>query len=192
MKGETEIKAKLYGVVESYYNSLDVLAKKLQDDYAGIKSFEQSEEDRLGLCFLLDYTDDLREKIKALHENERMISAEKRLKINATLQCKQTEIKPRMYEVSEVITLSDAEYRSVLKEPLKDRGYLAGRSGADTCVLLIGEHSDDGILVDTQGYVYPRYSAFIPNAREIAENFAQSETENMEEKVNEEGQKFEI
>lgn len=192
MKGETEIKAKLYGVVESYYNSLDVLAKKLQDDYAGIKSFEQSEEDRLGLCFLLDYTDDLREKIKALHENERMISAEKRLKINATLQCKQTEIKPRMYEVSEVITLSDAEYRSVLKEPLKDRGYLAGRSGADTCVLLIGEHSDDGILVDTQGYAYPRYSAFIPNAREIAENFAQSETENMEEKVNEEGQKFEI
>lgn len=45
-----------------------------------------------------------------------MISTEKRLKINATLQCKQTEIKPQMYEVSEVITLSDAEYRSVLKE----------------------------------------------------------------------------
>lgn len=192
MKGETEIKAKLYGVVESYYNSLGVLAKKLQDDYAGIKSFEQSEEDRLGLCFLLDYTDDLREKIKELHENEGMISAEKKLKINATLQCKQTEIKPRTYEVSEVITLTDKEYGSVLKDPLKDREYLAGRSGADTCVLLIGEHSDDGILVDTQGYAYPRYSAFIPNAREIAENFAQSETENMEEKVNEEGQKFEI
>lgn len=192
MKGETEIKAKLYDVVESYYNSLDVLAKKLQDDYAGIKSFEQSEEDRLGLCFLLDYTDDLREKIKELHENEGMISAEKKLKINATLQCKQTEIKPRTYEVSEVITLTDKEYGSVLKDPLKDREYLAGRSGADTCVLLIGEHSDDGILVDTQGYAYPRYSAFIPNAREIAENFVQSETENMEEKVNEEGQKFEI
>ena len=192
MKGETEIKAKLYGVVESYYNSLGVLAKKLQDDYAGIKSFEQSEEDRLGLCCLLDYTEDLREKIKELHENEGMISAEKKLKINATLQCKQTEIKPRTYEVSEVITLTDKEYGSVLKDPLKDREYLAGRSGADTCVLLIGEHSDDGILVDTQGYAYPRYSAFIPNAREIAENFAQSETENMEEKVNEEGQKFEI
>lgn len=192
MKGETEIKAKLYDVVESYYKALDFLAKKLQDDYAGIKSFEQSEEDRLGLCFLLDYTDDLREKIKELHENEGMISAEKKLKINATLQCKQTEIKPRTYEVSEVITLTDKEYGSVLKDPLKDREYLAGRSGADTCVLLIGEHSDDGILVDTQGYAYPRYSAFIPNTREIAENFAQSETENMEEKVNEEGQKFEI
>ena len=192
MKVETEIKAKLYGVVESYYNSLDSLAKKLQDDYAGDRAFEQSEEDRLGLCFLLDYTDDLREKIKELHENEGKISAEKKLKINATLQCKQTEIKPRMYEVSEVITLTDKEYESVLKEPLKDREYLAGRSGADTCVLLLGEHSDDGILVDTQGYAYPRYSAFIPNAREIAENFAQSETENIEENVNEDRQKFEI
>ncbi len=182
MKGETEIKAKLYGVVESYYNSLGVLAKKLQDDYAGIKSFEQSEEDRLGLCFLLDYTDDLREKIKELHENEGMISAEKKLKINATLQCKQTEIKPRTYEVSEVITLTDKEYGSVLKDPLKDREYLAGRSGADTCVLLIGENSDDGILVDTQGYDYPRYSAFIPNARQIVENFVQRETETVEVK----------
>lgn len=70
MKGETEIKAKLYGVVESYYNSLDVLAKKLQDDYAGIKSFEQSEEDRLGLCFLLDYTDDLRENKSLTRKRE--------------------------------------------------------------------------------------------------------------------------
>lgn len=192
MKGETDIKAKLYGVVESYYNSLDVLAKKLQDDYAGIKSFEQSEEDRLGLCFLLDYTDDLREKIKALHENEGKISAEKKLKINATLQCKQTEIKPRTYEVSEVITLTDKEYGSVLKDPLKDREYLAGRQGAYTCVLLLGEHSDDGILVDTQGYAYPRYSAFIPNARELTENFAQSETENMEETADENEQKIEI
>lgn len=93
------------------------------------------------------------------------------MKINAVLRCKEPEIKPRAYEVSDVITLSDAEYRSVLKEPLKDREYLAGRQGADTCVLLIGENSDDGILVDTRRmhavfnrYVYAhragRHSAF--------------------------------
>ena len=51
------------------------------------------------------------------------------MKINAVLRCKESEIKPRTYEVSDVITLSDAEYRSVLKEPLKDRGYLKGRTG---------------------------------------------------------------
>lgn len=114
------------------------------------------------------------------------------MKINAVLRCKEPEIKPRAYEVSDVITLSDAEYRSVLKEPLKDREYLAGRQGADTCVLLIGENSDDGILVDTQGYDYPRYSAFIPNARQIVENFVQSEMETVEVESGENEPKLEM
>ena len=148
MKGETEIKAKLYGVVESYYNSLDVLAKKLQDDYAGIKSFEQSEEDRLGLCFLLDYTDDLREKIKALHENERMISAEKRLKIK-------------------IITKRKEHQKSI--EGIIDK------------------------IISYKKKAYVVFSVLIsPNAREIAENFVQSETENIEGNVNEYRQKLEI
>lgn len=33
------------------------------------------------------------------------------MNINAVLRCKESEIKPRAYEVSDVITLSDAEYR---------------------------------------------------------------------------------
>ena len=99
------------------------------------------------------------------------------MKINAVLRCKESEIKPSAYEVSAVITLSDAEYRSVLKEQLKDRGYLKGRTGQDACVLLLSKTGNDGILVDTQGYDYPRYSAFIPNARQIVENFVQRETE---------------
>lgn len=96
------------------------------------------------------------------------------MKINAVLRCKEPEIKPRAYEVSDVITLSDAEYRSVLKEPLKDREYLKGRTGQDTCVLLLSKTGNDGILVDTQGYDYPRYSAFIPNAKDIINSFVQT------------------
>lgn len=52
------------------------------------------------------------------------------MKINAVLRCKESEIKPRAYEVSDVITLSDAEFRNVMKEPLKDREYLKGRMAA--------------------------------------------------------------
>ena len=96
------------------------------------------------------------------------------MKINAVLRCKEPEIKPRAYEVSDVITLSDAEYRSVLKEPLKDREYLKGRTGQESCVLLLSKTGDDGILVDTQGYDYPRYSAFIPNAKDIINAFVQT------------------
>jgi len=54
-----ELQAKLYQAIKDYYPSLDALAKKLQDDYNGDKPFVQQEEDRLGLCFILDYYDDI-------------------------------------------------------------------------------------------------------------------------------------
>lgn len=95
------------------------------------------------------------------------------MKINAILRCKETEYKPKQYEVSEVIVVSNAEFRNIMKEPLKDRECLSGRHGEDTCVLLLSETGDDGILVDTQGYDYPRYSAFIPKAKIIANEFIQ-------------------
>ena len=40
---ETELKAKFYDIVERWYDSLDNLAQKLQDDISGEKPFEQSE-----------------------------------------------------------------------------------------------------------------------------------------------------
>ena len=96
------------------------------------------------------------------------------MKINAVLRCKEPEIKPRAYEVSDVITLSDAEFRDLQKNTLKDREYLKGRMGRDACVLLLSKTGNNGILVDTQGYDYPRYSAFIPKAKDIINSFVQT------------------
>lgn len=62
-------KAKMYNVVKSYYKVLDDLAARLQRDYAGGDDhipFEQAEEDRLAICFILDYFDDLKDEIKSL------------------------------------------------------------------------------------------------------------------------------
>lgn len=62
-------KAKMYNVVKSYYKVLDDLAARLQRDYAGGDDhipFEQQEEDRLAICFILDYFDDLKDEIKSL------------------------------------------------------------------------------------------------------------------------------
>lgn len=64
-------KAKMYNVVKSYYKVLDDLAKRLQEDYAGNKPFEQDEEDRLAICFILDYFDDLKDEIDALKKKEK-------------------------------------------------------------------------------------------------------------------------
>jgi len=177
MKKETELKAKLYDAVERWYDSLDNLAKKLQDDISGEKPFEQSEGDRVGLTFVLDYMDDLKNEIKQLHENIETSKPTEKLKLNAMMWRKPETLEPLSYKVSEVIVLFDAEFRDVMKNSLEDRGYLSGRHGDDTCVLLLSENGDDGILVDTQGCNYPRYAAFIPKAKIIANEFMQRVTE---------------
>ena len=177
MKKETELKAKLYDAVERWYDSFDNLAKKLQDDISGEKPFEQNEGDRTGLCFVLDYMDDLKKEIKQLHNNIKTIRPTEKLKLNAMMWRKPETLEPLSYKVSEVIVLSDAEFRDVMKNSLEDRGYLSGRHGDDTCVLLLSENGDDGILVDTQGCNYPRYAAFIPKAKIIANEFMQRVTE---------------
>ena len=174
---ETELKAKLYDAVERWYDSLDNLARKLQDDISGEKPFEQSEGDRVGLTFVLDYMDDLKNEIKQLHENIETSKPTEKLKLNAMMWRKPETLEPRSYKVSEVIVVSDAEFRDVVKNSLEDRDYLSGRHGDDTCVLLLSENGDDGILVDTQGCNYPRYAAFIPKAKIIANEFMQRVTE---------------
>lgn len=177
MKKETEIKAKLYDAVERWYDSLDNLAKKLQNDISGEKPFEQNEGDRTGLCFVLDYMDDLKKEIKQLHNNIETIKPTEKLKLNAMMWRKPETLEPLSYKLSEVIVLFDAEFRDVMKNSLEDRGYLSGRHGDDTCVLLLSENGDDGILVDTQGCNYPRYATFIPKAKIIANEFMQRVTE---------------
>ena len=57
---------------------------------------------------------------------------------------------------------------------LADREYLAGRKGKNCCLVILCENSEDGLLVDTQGYAYPRYSAFLPKARNIIQDFVQT------------------
>lgn len=174
---ETELKAKLYDAVERWYDSLDNLARKLQDDISGEKPFEQSEGDRVGLTFVLDYMDDLKNEIKQLHENIETSKSTEKLKLNAMMWRKPETLEPRSYKVSEVIVLSDAEFREVMKNSLEDREYLSGRRGENTCVLLLSNSGDDGILVDTQGCNYPRYATFIPKAKIIANEFIQRVTD---------------
>lgn len=55
----------LFNVVKSYYKVLDDLAMRLQEDYNGDKPFVQKEEDRLALCFILDFFDDLENELKS-------------------------------------------------------------------------------------------------------------------------------
>ena len=39
--------------------------------------------------------------------------------------------------------------------------------GVSHCLLVLGEGRDDGIIVNSEGSAYARYSAFVPNARQL-------------------------
>ncbi len=45
------------------------------------------------------------------------------------------------------------------------------------CIMLIDEHGDDGLLIEAEGFDYPRLSMFVPDAALIYERYKTSEAE---------------
>ena len=45
------------------------------------------------------------------------------------------------------------------------------------CIMLLDEHGDDGLLIEAEGFDYPRLSMFVPDAALIYERYKTSEAE---------------
>ena len=54
----------LYNEIKERYSSLNNLTKRLQEDYEGTIPFEQDEQDRLDLCYILDLFDTIKNNIE--------------------------------------------------------------------------------------------------------------------------------
>ena len=94
--------------------------------------------------------------------------------LKADFRCKQVALEVEACVVEKVVELSTAEFdqfcRSMLeKYPFirEARASLHYDDGMWHGFLVLGVGRNDGILVDTQGADYARYSAFIPNARSL-------------------------
>ena len=94
--------------------------------------------------------------------------------LKADFRCKQVALEVEACVVEKVVELSTAEFdqfcRSMLeKYPFirEARASLHYDDGMRYGFLVLGVGRNDGILVDTQGADYARYSAFIPNARSL-------------------------
>ena len=109
-KRSNEIKARLYDMVKLYYRDLDDLTKRLQDDYAGDKPFAQMEEDRLGLCAVLDHYDELKREL----END-----------------PQAKHEAEVQETTDMITAED------LDQAIERSGTKAGNKGSDAAIAAI-------------------------------------------------------
>lgn len=97
-----------------------------------------------------------------------------KLILNADLNYKTAEFTPEKCTVEKVIKVSETEFRRLYEKPMKSNYYLSMYKDlmgfydeSYHCVLLINEKNGDGLLVNSEGADYARYSQYIPNARDI-------------------------
>lgn len=97
--------------------------------------------------------------------------------INVCWRRKDSEIDAEPCVIRDVIELSEGEYSRFSQNLLDDYDFISEHQdamfyldGQDYALLVLGEGQNDGILVSSEGSNYARYSAFIPNAREIIGN----------------------
>ena len=94
---------------------------------------------------------------------------------NTPMNCKETDYQSERCQVDVAVTLNHWEFECLRNSTLDDFDFI--RDSLDKlpvtndntrhCILALDEAGEDGILIDPQGYSYPRYSAYIPNAKQM-------------------------
>jgi hypothetical protein len=75
------------------------------------------------------------------------------------------EIKSIAYEISREVVLSDKEYKEFTENFNKDQPWITeedggiNEKGEFVCIRVKNTRNKNGILVNTEGYTYPRYIA---------------------------------
>jgi len=97
------------------------------------------------------------------------------LKLNADFQYKDSTILAKKCVVEKTIPLSGKEFDVFSKNLLRDWDFIKenvglmhfDENGVYHCLLVTGESREDGILVQSEGYNYARYSAHVPHVHSI-------------------------
>ena len=104
-----------------------------------------------------------------------------KLILNANMICKSSGFRPQKCTVEKVIEVSGAEFQHFIEAPTLRNYYLPQYKklmgfydDAYHVVLFVNEENGDGLLVNSEGADYARYSQYIPNAREIIQQHEQT------------------
>ena len=105
----------------------------------------------------------------------------KGLVVSTAMHGKQSELITDTCVIEAVEELSRADFDDFRERMLRDydfildhsRSLMAGTDGRYHCLLVLCEGESDGILVDSEGSAYARYSGFLPDARIILEDRCQ-------------------
>ena len=78
-------------------------------------------------------------------------------------------------QIEKVVELPHDDFCRLKITPLADQPFLAENKdcmfhmdGVIHCLLALGQGSNDGVLIDAEGYNYPRIAAYVPGMRDIA------------------------
>ncbi len=104
-----------------------------------------------------------------------------KLILNANMVCKADRFVPKKCAVEKVIEVSDTEFKKFIEKPMERNYYLPQYkelmgyyNNTYHGVLFVNKENGDGLLVNSEGYDYARYSQYIPNARDIVHQHEQS------------------
>ena len=105
------------------------------------------------------------------------------LTINTSLVRKEPVFEVRPCVVEKAIGISHKEFEHLRTHALEDNDIIAKNKGsmwfgADDkyhCLLIYDNEQGDGMLIESEGYSYARYAQYIPHAKQIYEDFCQSQ-----------------
>ena len=96
----------------------------------------------------------------------------------------ESDFNVRACAIEKWIPISISKFEEIMENPLQDldvckeyRNLMYYDKECNHCIMLLEEGCEDGILVEAEGYDYPRYACFVPNARAIYEETLVTESE---------------
>jgi len=99
------------------------------------------------------------------------------LETRAVIQRKDPSVETDRCRIVKIIELSNSDFEGFQDNLLVNYDFIAenveemwmDEDGVNHCLLVIGEEDSDGVLVQSEGFSYARYYAFMPHARDYIE-----------------------
>ena len=141
---------------------------KLGLDEATYEKYHNAVERQKELVEILDAMEDQRLSIRTVAQFRR----------------KESVIQQDECEIVKVVELTREEFHHFKNNLLDDYDFISenndlmcvDKTGTTHCILVLGDDYDEGILVNSEGSSYARYSALLPNARSFIEQQMGQET----------------
>ncbi len=96
------------------------------------------------------------------------------MKMKADFKYKPDNFQMDDCQIEKVVELSPEEFSALTVTPLRDqpcvaanKGCMFSKDGVLHCLLALGQGGNDGVLIESEGYNFPRYAAYVPGMRDI-------------------------